>query len=172
MTVIRAVRYHDFSCGHRVHNHESKCAHLHGHNYRVTFTCELDKGLDSIGRVIDFSVIKSLLCQWLEDNWDHKFLAWQEDAYMKSLVYVTEMYNKSKDPVEMLLGSIVWVPFNPTAENMADYLLRVIGPCRLLNTGVTLVEVSVEETRKCSATATLEKVQKYPCEGLEDTTHG
>lgn len=28
--------YHDISCGHRVYGHESKCAHLHGHNYRIT----------------------------------------------------------------------------------------------------------------------------------------
>jgi 6-pyruvoyltetrahydropterin/6-carboxytetrahydropterin synthase len=34
---IIASRYHDISCGHRVYGHESKCAHLHGHNYRVHF---------------------------------------------------------------------------------------------------------------------------------------
>lgn len=133
---VYAQRYHDFSCGHRVYGHESVCAHLHGHNYRVTFIIEADK-LDSVGRVLDFSVIKTLLCQWLEDNWDHHFLIWENDPWAVRLGDI--------DP------TIVKVPFNPTAENMALYLLEVIGPEQLEGTGTVLSAVTVEETRKCSA---------------------
>ena len=75
--MIVATRYHDISCGHRVANHESKCAHLHGHNYRITFECAAEE-LDNVGRVLDFSVIKSTLCEWLEANWDHHFLIGQK----------------------------------------------------------------------------------------------
>jgi hypothetical protein len=50
-------------------------------------------------------------------------------------------------------NSIVWTPFNPTAENMANYLLQIKGPELLKGTGVQLVQVTVEETRKCAATA-------------------
>ena len=135
-------RYHDFSCGHRVYGHESKCAHLHGHNYRVTFTCVPDASLDQVGRVIDFSVVKSLLCNWLEDRWDHHFLIWQDDPDAASLVKL--------DP-----AGVVLVPFNPTAENMAAYLVLTIGPLALEGTGVTLQRCKVEETRKCSATYTI-----------------
>lgn len=122
--------------------HEGKCKFLHGHNYRITFSIEARNGdeLDSLGRVIDFSVIKSLLCQWLEDEWDHKFLAWDEDP----------VTNKFCDTHIKELG-IVKVPFNPTAENMGKYLIDEIGPVLLLGTGVVLVKVVVEETRKCSA---------------------
>ncbi len=137
MNVIRATRYHDFSAGHRVYGHESKCAHLHGHNYRVTFDVEA-KSLDSVGRVMDFSVIKEKLCQWLEDYWDHRFLVWSEDPALSTLTIL--------DP-----AGVVSVPFNPTAENMADYLIRFVGPSRLAGTGVTLVRVTIEETRKCAA---------------------
>ena len=80
--ITYATRFHDFSCGHRVVGHESHCAHLHGHNYRVHFTVE--GKLDSVGRVLDFSVIKSKLCQWLEDNWDHRFLYWSEDTVINN----------------------------------------------------------------------------------------
>lgn len=151
-------RYHDISCGHRVHGHESKCAFLHGHNYRITFTCAASNEpkpaqrkffgqpeqpqvgeLDAIGRVIDFSDIKSTLCEFLEQEWDHKFLLWQEDP----LTEVFDTYAKD---------SLVLVPFNPTAENMAQYLVDVIGPRLLAGTGVQLVACKVEETRKCSAT--------------------
>ena len=132
------TRYHDISAGHRVYGHEGACAHLHGHNYRIHFTC-VAKDLDEIGRVIDFSVVKALLCEWLERNWDHKFLVWQQDRILP--------YLQDQDP-----KGVVSVPFNPTAENMAKHLVEKIGPLVLADTGVVLLSVMVDETRKCSAT--------------------
>ena len=136
MTKITATRYHDFSTGHRVYGHESKCAHLHGHNYRIYLTVEVDS-LDSVGRVMDFSAIKEHLCYWLEQQWDHKFLIWERDPFAPTL--------KELDP-----EGLVVVQFNPTAENMGQYLIDVIGPKQLEGTGVRLIKVNIEETRKCS----------------------
>ncbi|MCK4788581.1 MAG: 6-carboxytetrahydropterin synthase [Desulfobacteraceae bacterium] len=136
MGTVSATRYHDISTGHRVYGHESKCAHLHGHNYRFHFKVEGAK--DSIGRVLDFSVIKSELCMWLEDHWDHKFLVWAKDPFHRHL--------KDMDP-----EGVVVVPFNPTAENMAEFMVCHVGPIKLAHYGVTLVSVNVEETAKCSA---------------------
>jgi len=56
---------------------------------------------------------------------------------------------------KQMAGSLVAVPFNPTAENMALYLLQRIGPELLGGSGIRLCRVVVEETRKCSAEATL-----------------
>jgi 6-pyruvoyltetrahydropterin/6-carboxytetrahydropterin synthase len=135
---MQAVRYHDICAGHRVVGHEGKCRYLHGHNYRIHFFCEGD-GLDQIGRVIDFSVMKSTLCEWLEKNWDHKMLLWDQDPLLKTEIASQE--------------GIVILPFNPTAENLAQYLLDVIGPECLRHRGVILTKVIIEETRKCSVTA-------------------
>lgn len=167
-------RYHDISCGHRVAGHESKCAHLHGHNYRVIFECcaqhpmvevttmedaeprfvSIDNTeLDSVGRVIDFSVVKEKLCMWLEDNWDHKFLAWDNDTEMMLL--------SDECPTPTFKDSFVWVPFNPTAENIARHLVEVVGPRELAGTGVMLRRCKVEETRKCSATYALPGVRDH-----------
>lgn len=137
----QAKRYHDISCGHRVVGHEGKCRHLHGHNYRIHFYCEAEK-LDNVGRVIDFSDIKMRLCMWLEENWDHKFLLWLLDPLGPVLQ-------------EVDTESFVIVPFNPTAENIAHYLVEEIGPRMLKGTGIKLVMCEVEETRKCSAIYTL-----------------
>lgn len=149
-----AERYHDISTGHRVVGHENKCRHLHGHNYRIHFTCAAEK-LDSVGRVIDFSVIKAKLCMWVEEHWDHKFLAWEEDPVMDwatDAMALAFHSGKLQDETEDLFGgSIVFVPFNPTAENMAQHLVEVVGPQQLEGTGVTLVSVRIEETAKCSA---------------------
>jgi 6-pyruvoyltetrahydropterin/6-carboxytetrahydropterin synthase len=85
---------------------------------------------------MDFSVIKAKLCQWLEDNFDHKFLMWEKDPYLPT------MEKLSPD-------SMVKVPFNPTAENIGTYLLKDVAPMLLKGTGCTLVKCVVEETRKC-----------------------
>lgn len=135
--MITATRFHDVSIGHRVYKHESKCKHLHGHNYRVHFTVSGE--LDAVGRVLDFGVIKEKLCMWLEDCWDHRMLIWEDDPWLHHLLDID--------------GWVVPVPFNPTAENMAQYLLNVVGPKQLEGTGTVLLAVQVEETRKCSATA-------------------
>ena len=136
--MISISRYHDISAGHRVVGHENKCSHLHGHNFRVHFTVTA-KRLDDIGRVIDFSVIKAQLCDWLETHWDHRFLMYEADELLIPLQKIV-----SED--------IVSCPFNPTAENMAQYLCEVIGPQQLKGTGCQLIKCTIEETRKCSAT--------------------
>ena len=92
--------------------------------------------------VLDFSVMKTVLCEWLLDNWDHRTLIWDKDPWLPALL-------------EMSKESIVVVPFRPTAECLAEHLLNEIGPQLLDGTGVQLTQVKVEETRKCSAQASL-----------------
>lgn len=147
MTLTTVSRYHDFSAGHRVYGHESACSHIHGHNYRVTFTCTAP-ALDDVGRVVDFSIIKTLLCNWLEEHWDHRFLVYVDDPISNDLHRL--------DPA----GTCI-VPFNPTAENMASFLLERVGPKVFRGTSVCLVRVEVSETRKCSAVSQLERVFGY-----------
>jgi 6-pyruvoyltetrahydropterin/6-carboxytetrahydropterin synthase len=130
------TRKHEIHCGHRVCGHEGKCRNLHGHAYVIHFTCEAE-GLDPLGRVIEFGVIKSHLCQWLEDNWDHRMLIWAQDHMLDEL--------RTIDP------SVVAVPFNPTAENIAAHLVTRVAPDLLAGTPVRLVRVQVDETSKCSA---------------------
>lgn len=164
---FKVIRSHEICAGHRVVGHESKCRMLHGHNYKFHFKVapkiqvkgmkpkagaqESHMCLDSVGRVIDFSVVKSTLCQWLEDNWDHKFLHWEKDLLISGLVYskcgVKTALDERDD--EDFMNSLVSLPFNPTAENLAQYMVEVIGPELLDPYGVELVECRIEETSKC-----------------------
>lgn len=136
--MITATRYHDISAGHKVTGHKNKCAHLHGHNFRIHFTVTADE-LDALGMVMDFGVIKSKLCKWLEDHWDHKFLIFKDDDLLPALEQIAA-------------ADLVICPFNPTAENMAKHLCEVVGPEQLVGTECTLIKCVIEETRKCSAT--------------------
>jgi 6-pyruvoyltetrahydropterin/6-carboxytetrahydropterin synthase len=88
--------------------------------------------------VIDFSVIKEKLCMWIENEFDHKTLIWKNDPMLQALQEISR-------------ESIVVVPFNPTAENIAEHLVTEIAPALLEDTGIILLECRVEETRKCSA---------------------
>ena len=173
------IRSHEICAGHRVVGHESKCRHLHGHNYVFRFKVqpkretkleykgatltvgavttplleEVPVSLDSLGRVIDFSVVKSTLCQWLEDNWDHKFLHWEKDTLVSGLVDLIDYDNRLGFVVESdeasFRNSLVALPFNPTAENLAAHMVNVIGPMLLDEHGVELVSCTIEETSKC-----------------------
>ena len=136
MGKYQVVRKHEIHCGHRVYQHESKCRNLHGHSYVFHLKCS-SESLDNLGRVIDFSVIKELLCKWLDDNWDHKMILWDQDPLFTELL--------------KLDSSVVSIPYNPTAENLARYLVETVGPQLFARLPITLSEVTLEETSKCSA---------------------
>lgn len=135
---ITAIREHYFDAGHRVYNHESKCAVPHGHGYRVAIHCEAPEGgLDELGRVIDFGVIKERVCTWIDDNLDHRFLCWAEDPLANALEAATP-------------GAVYRMSYNPTAENIGRMLLME-ATRRLAGTGVNVIKVVVHETVKCRA---------------------
>lgn len=142
--MITVTRLLEFDAAHRVKNHESKCSTLHGHRYKVEIEATAPD-LDQIGRVIDFSVLKAKIGTWLDEHWDHNVVVWYQDT--ETLAALRTIPRK-KEP---------WVAgWNPTAENMANFLLRVVAPNELATTGVTVTRVTVWETPNCYARATLE----------------
>jgi 6-pyruvoyltetrahydropterin/6-carboxytetrahydropterin synthase len=143
MSFITITRRLEFDAGHRVVNHESKCATLHGHRYVVEIVATAPN-LDGIGRVIDFSVLKQKIGKWLDDNWDHTCVLYKEDTETIQALFKLP---RAKDPFV--------TDWNPTAENMAAFLLREVCPRELEGTGVTVTEVIVWETPNCRATAKL-----------------
>lgn len=147
--MITCTRRIQFCAGHRVMGHESKCAHLHGHNYVALLTAQTtaDQELDGIGRVVDFAVLKERVGGWIDKNWDHGFLLHQDDSAGWAAL---DTFDRAAGMTQK-----VWsMPTNPTAENMADYLLSFVGPSVLGDTGVELVAVRVWETENCYADAT------------------
>lgn len=148
---VTCTRRIQFCSGHRVMGHESKCAHLHGHNYVVEITAVAE--LDSIGRVIDFSVLKELVGGWIETNWDHGFILHysDHDARMALGSFSTAMSTVDK----VFEQKLHLMPSNPTAENMASHLLHFVCPKVLNGLGITVNKVVVHETENCKAEATL-----------------
>jgi len=155
---ITCTRRLQFCAGHRVVGHEGKCAHIHGHNYVVYLTAKMetlvsDQNLDSIGRVVDFSVLKERIGGWIAEKWDHGFILWAADVPMAQALDKFESTGEA-------IGNAprpkrFYLPANPTAENMARYLLQVVGPYVLADLPICLVKVTVWETENCYAEASI-----------------
>lgn len=129
----------EFCAGHRVSGHEGKCQRLHGHQYTAEVECVgLERALDSIGRVIDFSVVKNTVGAWIDENWDHRMLLWDEDPMGLAI------FDASPE------GSIVWVALNPTAENLAFLLIQQANEM-LFDEGIGVIRVRLWETPNCFA---------------------
>ena len=133
----------EFNAAHRVVNHESKCATLHGHRYKCEISATTDS-LDGIGRVIDFSVLKEKVGGWIDKHWDHTSIIFCDDE--------TTIFHLRAIPFKKDIFVSSW---NPTAENMAHFLLKEICPLVLEGTGVKVVKVVVWETPNCYAEASL-----------------
>lgn len=166
--MITCTRRLQWCCGHRVVKHESKCRNPHGHNYVGFFharasaallaqTEQMGLGspeLDGLGRVIDFGVLKEKIGGWIDENWDHGFLYWKnDDAAMLMLGLFDDQETQATG--EDFEAKSYALPTNPTAENMADHLLRVVCPKVLDGTGVEVYRVVLWETENCFATAEL-----------------
>jgi 6-pyruvoyltetrahydropterin/6-carboxytetrahydropterin synthase len=83
------------------------------------------------------------MLSWLDANWDHAFLIFEEDANALAAIRMVE-------PTKYFV-----MPSNPTAENMARYLLEVVAPGVLGDLGVVARKVAVWETDESCAVATL-----------------
>jgi 6-pyruvoyltetrahydropterin/6-carboxytetrahydropterin synthase len=141
--MITCIRRLEFDYGHRVYKHESKCRHTHGHRGVVEVTAQAP-GLDDLGRIIDFSVLKEKIGGWIDENWDHNFIVFRNDtALVAALTHVEE----GKKPFI--------ADWNPTAENMGEYLLRVVCPKVLEGTRVQVTKVRLWETPNGSAECVL-----------------
>lgn len=144
-THVTCTRRLTFEAGHRVYGHESKCSNLHGHSYKVVLTA--CGPIDSIGRVIDFSVLKQRIGSWIDEYLDHAFLVFIDDT-------------EARRALEQIAGQKIFVmASNPTAENIARYFLEEVCPALLTDAEVLVTKVVVHETENCHATATLSVVR-------------
>ena len=130
LTIMRRIK---FCAGHRLYQHGGKCEHFHGHNYVAEFFVTGEE-VDSVGRVLDFAELKTRTKNWIDDNWDHSFLVYEKD---ENAISALEMVQPTR---------LFRMPYNPTAENMARYLLEQVCPQVLEGTGARATSVRIWET--------------------------
>jgi 6-pyruvoyltetrahydropterin/6-carboxytetrahydropterin synthase len=142
-TVTRRI---EFDAGHRVYGHESKCAHIHGHRYVVLVTCAPIDDLDSIGRVVDFSVIKGKVGTWIDENLDHGMILCEGDPLVA--IWNGGFKFVGRGPEEHHKHFIM--KDNPTAENIAR-MIYFRAEELLSDYYIKIVSVEVQETPNCKA---------------------
>ena len=129
--MFRVTRELTFCYGHRLLDYAGKCRHLHGHNGRAVITLEAP-ALDELGMVMDFSRLKRVVGDWIDEHLDHKMLLHHDDPAL---------------PLLRQLGEPVYVlDVNPTAENIAKLIFDVTAA-----QGFPVVEVKLWETESCCA---------------------
>ncbi|MCC6220985.1 MAG: 6-carboxytetrahydropterin synthase [Deltaproteobacteria bacterium] len=131
--MFTAVQRIDFVAGHRLMNHQGGCASVHGHNYTAYLHIAAPE-LDDQDMVVDFYDIKKDFLEWIERNWDHAFICNAEDKTVLELLSALP-----KQKIFTLVG-------NPTAENLANFLLREVGPTVMRNQKAKLNKVVLYET--------------------------
>jgi 6-pyruvoyltetrahydropterin/6-carboxytetrahydropterin synthase len=131
--MARITRKLEFDSMHRVVGHEGKCAELHGHRYTTHITVRSVE-LDSIGRAVDFGVIKKRIGGWIDDNLDHTsilnskdpLLKWLSIADAQTTRYSVEGRSVASKPVSSEVfgkrGPYILPCLNPTAEVLCQVL--------------------------------------------------
>ena len=137
---ISITRRLEFDYGHRVWGHESKCGHVHGHRGVVDLEVTA-RELDKVGRVVDFSCLKSLVGGWIDEFWDHNMILCESDP----LNCDSFAAQHGRKPYIMKQGR------NTTAEYMAEELFEVARDL-LLTWQIFVLSVTIHETPNCKAT--------------------
>jgi len=132
--MFRVTREIEFCYGHRLLNYDGKCKNLHGHNGRAIITLESET-LDDRGMVIDFSDMKKVVSQWIDDNLDHRMILQEADP-------IVPILREMKEPMFL-------IDTNPTAENIARLIHEFAA-----NHGFPIVQTELWETPNCFATYT------------------
>jgi 6-pyruvoyltetrahydropterin/6-carboxytetrahydropterin synthase len=130
--MYRVTREINFCYGHRLLHYDGKCKYLHGHNGRAVITFESAQ-LDVRGMVLDFSDIKRVVSNWIDQNLDHRMILHRDDPARAAL--------------EQLGEPIYLVDANPTAENIARLIFDYAR-----SQGFPVVETLLWETPHCMAT--------------------
>ena len=126
------TREFHFCYGHRLLDYAGKCAHPHGHNGRVEITLESET-LDARGMVLDFSELKHVVHDWLQENLDHRMVLSENDPLV---------------PVMKEMGEPVFLMnCPPTAENFAKLIYNLVQ-----SRGYPVRQIVFWETDECAAT--------------------
>ena len=91
------------SCGHRLSQHQGLCKNFHGHNLKIQVTLSC-RNLNENGMVIDFSELKGMVMEIIED-WDHALFLNVNDEELIGLMREKKM-------------RVLLTPGDPTAERM------------------------------------------------------
>ena len=135
---MHLTRCFTFDAAHRIVGHPGKCSYLHGHTYHLEVTVGAAQ-LNSLGMVIDFDDLRTLVRKAVLDRWDHATLLAETDPLVSAIAGV------QADRPE----KVVCFKHNPTAEILTRQAWEAIR--QVLPANLQLFRVKIEETPQCSS---------------------
>jgi len=130
---------------HRLMLHRGQCHNLHGHTYRWDVSVSRETLSDS-DMVIDFADLKSLMCNIIENSFDHAVVLNSKDELAEDLLlHGLNVFRMNGDP---------------TAENMAEVAFHLIDKeledmYGAMTPRPFVSSVTVHETKNSNATYVL-----------------
>lgn len=120
-----------FDASHRLMHYHGKCAHLHGHRWRVEVWME-GRVDDATGILVDYNTIKSII-----ERFDHQTILNRDDPMVSCIGQFQPVITTTGDPTSELLAGM-----------LADLL---DAECR--NSGIVarVVKIRVWESDTCFA---------------------
>lgn len=118
MQKIRLTKIFTFETGHALKNYDGLCKNLHGHSYKLHVTV-IGSPIDDInnpknGMVIDFGDLKAIVKSTIIDKYDH------------AMVLNESSRNDTNIKIDEKDYKLIYVPFQPTSENLIIYFAEVI----------------------------------------------
>ena len=117
----------------------SHCSLLHGYALSFSFKFGCDH-LDDKNWVVDFGDLKEIMMEELDAKFDHNSVFYENDINRSLLEQISETQPKK----------VFFVPFIPTAENLAKYWYELVEP-RLKERGIKIKHLKVWETPTSTA---------------------
>ena len=113
--------------------------------------------VDEVGRVVDFAELKRVLKGWIDEHWDHSFILSEDDQ-------------NGIQALDMVVPRRYYLlPYNPTAENLATYLLEEVCPPLFADMNIRATKVIVWETEEAYSEATVSGVADPCSAGLAES---
>lgn len=137
MSTIRITKRFSFETAHALHGYDGKCKNLHGHSYKLDVTVIGSPIADSShvkhGMVIDFSDLKKIVKEDIEDVFDHATIFNKNTPHL----------GIAKE-LERLGHNIILVDYQPTSEMMIlDFAERIK---KRLPENIKLFSLKLQET--------------------------
>ncbi len=126
--ILEATKVFKWEGAHQLKDsHDEGCQRIHGHSYKMEVTVCSTEGVNEMGMVVDFKILKEIV-EPIIKQFDHTFITAES------------------------FGS------NPTAENMALYVMSEVGQALKVFSGLYCSKIRIWETDNCNVTV------RYPKE--------
>jgi len=142
--MIEITKEIEIDMAHRLPNHEWKCRSLHWHRYKIEATVEWEIISKDIWMIIDYSELKKVMIDYIDEKFDHWAIFYKEDPFKKYFIEMINLWDQNPDKLH-------FVNFIPTAENLCKYWFELIELPLRKEYWITLKKLRVWETPTSSA---------------------